>query len=205
MNVGIILAAGKSTRFESENPKQLHEINGLPIVNHSINTLSSTLDEVIIITNTHCLEKIHTDKKILVNDIDDRILSIKTGIDYLKGSKWDNIVIHDAARPFITKETINQLIISQKDHVHSQYYLPLVNGLAKLNKEGVWEIPDRDKHIQLCSPQITKFDLFLDLFQDYIETKKECEILTIVSTLRMGFNLILGDKNIRKVTNYGDL
>ena len=52
MNVGIILAAGKSSRFNNSIPKQLYTINGNPIINHSIDILNQLLDEVIIITNS---------------------------------------------------------------------------------------------------------------------------------------------------------
>ena len=48
MNVGVILAAGNSTRFQNEVPKQLYSINNKPIINHSIDILSQSLDEVIV-------------------------------------------------------------------------------------------------------------------------------------------------------------
>ena len=32
MNIGIILAAGNSTRFDNETPKQLYLINDKPII-----------------------------------------------------------------------------------------------------------------------------------------------------------------------------
>ena len=77
MNVGIILAAGESSRFNNSIPKQLYTINDKPIINHSIDILTQTLDEVIIVTNSNCFNQIKTDKKVLINDDDDRIKSIK--------------------------------------------------------------------------------------------------------------------------------
>jgi 2-C-methyl-D-erythritol 4-phosphate cytidylyltransferase len=205
MNVGIILAAGKSSRFNNSIPKQLYTINGKPIINHSIDILNQLLDEVIIITNSTCYSQIITNNEILVNDVDDRIKSIKTALDYLNDD-YSNILIHDAARPFITKDCINNLIESQKNNFHSQYYLPIVNGLAKINESGSWEIPNRDKYIQLCSPQITNFKLFKSIFREYIESNIYCEILPIVSKLKYDYNLILGDdKYLRKITTINDI
>jgi 2-C-methyl-D-erythritol 4-phosphate cytidylyltransferase len=83
MNIGIILAAGNSTRFNDENPKQLYLIDDKPIINHSIDILSQSLDEVIIVTNTYCSDKIKTNHTILVNDIDNRIESIKVVVSLL--------------------------------------------------------------------------------------------------------------------------
>jgi len=205
MNVGIILAAGKSSRFNNSIPKQLYTINGKPIINHSIDILNQLLDEVIIITNSTCYSQIITNNEILVNDVDDRIKSIKTALDYLNDD-YSNILIHDAARPFITKDCINNLIESQKNNFHSQYYLSIVNGLAKINESGSWEIPNRDKYIQLCSPQITNFKLFKSIFREYIESNIYCEVLPIVSKLKYDYNLILGDdKYLRKITTINDI
>ena len=206
MNIGVILAAGKSSRFDNSIPKQLFPINHKPVINYSIDLLSETLDEVIIVTNSDCFSKIETDKKILINDIDNRIESIKTALNYLEEKDYSNILIHDAARPFITKDDILRLIDSQNNHQHSQYFLPLVNGLAKRNESGFWEIPNRDDFIQLCSPQITDFQIFNKIFNDYILTGLECEILPVASRLQLRYNLIKGNFNhLRKITTTDDL
>lgn len=205
MNIGIILAAGNSTRFQNPIPKQLYPISNKPIINHSIDILSKCLDDVIIISNSDCSNKIITDRKILINDKDDRIESIKVGLDYLRNSKVTNILIHDAARPFIEENDINTLLQSQNQNIHSQFYLPIVNGLAKKTESG-WTIPKREEHIQLCSPQITNFEIFSSFFEKSIYTRTECEILPIVSNLNMKYNLILGNYNrLRKITFFDDL
>lgn len=205
MNVGIILAAGNSTRFQNEIPKQLYPINDKPIINHSIDILNQCLDELIIVTNTNCYNKIETHHTILINDIDDRIKSIKVALDYIGDKKYKNIIIHDAARPFITKETINNLLESSKKYQHTQYYLELVNGLVRKNEFG-WEVAPREDFIELCSPQITDFELFKHIFTNYIETKIDCEILPIMCKLKYEYNLIKGNnKYLRKITNTDDI
>jgi 2-C-methyl-D-erythritol 4-phosphate cytidylyltransferase/2-C-methyl-D-erythritol 2,4-cyclodiphosphate synthase len=205
MNIGIILAAGNSTRFDNETPKQLYSINNKPIINHSIDILSQSLDEVIIVTNTYCSDKIKTNHTILVNDIDNRIESIKVALDYIGDKKYNNILIHDAARPFITLDMISELLESSKKYQHSQYYLELVNGLAKKNDFG-WEVAPREDFIELCSPQITNFELFKSIFTEYIETKIDCEILPIICKLQYDYNLIKGNnKYLRKITTTHDI
>jgi 2-C-methyl-D-erythritol 4-phosphate cytidylyltransferase len=205
MNIGIILAAGNSTRFDNKTPKQLYLINDKPIINHSIDILSQSLDEVIIVTNTYCSDKIKTNHTILVNDIDDRIESIKVALYYIGDKKYNNILIHDAARPFITTDMISELLESSKKYQHSQYYLELVNGLAKKNDFG-WEVAPREDFIELCSPQITNFELFKNIFTNYIENKIDCEILPIICNLQYDYNLIKGsNKYLRKITTLEDI
>lgn len=205
MNIGIILAAGNSTRFNDETPKQLYLIDDKPVINHSIDILEKFLDDIIIVTNTHCSDKIKTNHTVLINDIDNRIDSIKVALDYIGEKEYDNIIIHDAARPFITSDIIVELLESSKTYQHSQYYLELVNGLVRKNETG-WEVAPREEFIELCSPQITDFRLFKDIFANYIETKIDCEILPVMCKLQYDYNLIKGsNKYLRKITTIDDI
>jgi len=201
MNIGVILAAGKSTRFDHKTPKQLYPIGDKPMVQHSIDLFSKHLDRVIVVTNSELSNQISGD--VVINDSDDRLQSIKVALNSINDCQ--NIIIHDAARPFITDKMVEDLLESSKSNIHSQFYLPIVNGLAKKNIFG-YEIPNREDYIELCSPQITNFDLFKTFFERYIETGEECEILPIVSRFKINYNLIQGHyKYLRKITTLEDI
>ena len=201
MNIGVILAAGKSTRFDSEIPKQLYPIDGKPMIQHSIDLLSKNLDKVIIVTNSECKDKINGD--VIINDVDSRLESIKVALDQIDTCK--NILIHDAARPYVTESMIQSLLVSSKINLHSQFYLPMVNGLAKYTPFG-YQTPDRKDFIELCSPQITDFDIFKSIFKKYIEKGEECEVLPIVSRFEFRYNLIQGHyRYLRKITTIEDI
>ena len=201
MNIGIILAAGKSTRFDSAIPKQLYPIDGKPIVQHSIDLLSKHLDKVIIVTNSECKDKISGD--VIINDVDSRLESIKVALDQIDNCK--NILIHDAARPYVTESMIQSLLVSSKTNTHTQFYLPIVNGLAKYTPIG-YQTPDRKDYIELCSPQITDFDIFKHTFRSYIEKGEECEVLPVISRFELRYNLIQGHyRYLRKITTIEDI
>ena len=172
-NIGILLAAGYSSRFKGSN-KQLYEINGKSIISFSIDLLSHNLDRLIIITNSTNVKKISNlidcdNVILLVNDIDSRIKSIRTAVDHLSKEDVCNILIHDAARPFITQNHIDQLLISSKTHLYSQYYLNLVNGLAKRVESGGYEIVNRSDYIELCTPLIADYKSYSDIFKRYVD------------------------------------
>lgn len=205
MNAGIILAAGNSSRFQNTTPKQLFEINGKPIINWSIDVLNHTIDDIVIVTNTNCSSQIKTTNKIVINDIDNRIQSIKVGLNFLQGKKYSNILIHDAARPFIKEHHILDLLESQKENLHSQYFLPIVNGLLR-KTENILEVAPREDFIEICTPQITNFELFEWVFSNNLETGKECEIIPLMSKLGYKYNLLEGNyKFLRKITNLEDI
>lgn len=201
MNIAVILAAGKSTRFDSKIPKQLYPIDGKPMIQHSIDLLSKHLDKVIIVTNSECKDKITGN--VIINDVDSRLESIKVALESIE--TCDNILIHDAARPYITESMILELLESNIENIHSQFYLPLYNGLAKSTPFG-YQVPDRKDFIELCSPQITNFDMFKQIFRNYIEKGDECEVLPIVSRFEMKYNLIQSHyKYLRKITTLEDI
>jgi 2-C-methyl-D-erythritol 4-phosphate cytidylyltransferase len=201
--IGIILASGKSNRFNQSIPKQLYPINNKPIIDYSIEALS-ILDDVIVVTNSECYNQINFDSKLLL-DTESRLDTIKGVIKYLGNKSIDNIIIHDAARPFITTTHIQTLVDYSKEYKHCQYYLKLVNGLARRRGDG-WEIPDREDYIELCSPQITDWDLFKHIFSKWIDTGLECEILPLMSKLDLEPKLIEGfHKDLRKITTLFDI
>jgi 2-C-methyl-D-erythritol 4-phosphate cytidylyltransferase/2-C-methyl-D-erythritol 2,4-cyclodiphosphate synthase len=201
--IGIILASGKSNRFNQSIPKQLYPINNKPIIDYSIEALS-ILDDVIVVTNSECYNQINFDSKLLL-DTESRLDTIKGVIKYLGNKSIDNIIIHDAARPFITTQHIQTLVDYSKESKHCQYYLKLVNGLAKRRGAG-WEVADREDYIELTSPQITDWDLFKHIFSKWIMTGLECEILPVMSKLDLEPKLIEGfPKDLRKITTLFDI
>ena len=201
MNVGVILAAGNSTRFSIEMPKQLYYIDGKPMVEHSIDILSKHLDRVVVVANSKIAHKIKCE--VVVNNKDSRIASIAAALDTI--TDCENILIHDAARPFITDQMVIELLDSMKSNYHAQYYMKLINGLSMFNG-ATWDIPDRNQFIELCTPQITRFDYFKDVFTNLIMKGDECEVLPIVSKSSKNFRLIQGRmKDLRKITYLDDI
>jgi 2-C-methyl-D-erythritol 4-phosphate cytidylyltransferase len=202
--------------------KQIHLIENKPIILYSIEKIIDIVDKLIIITNIECYDKIKNiinenynyqkDKKkkiiLLINNINCRLESINTGLHYInkyysKNNKnlnnIDNIIIHDVARPYITKDYIQKLISSENDndnttHLYSQYYLKLTNGLMNLDNNT---IVDRNKYIELCTPLCINYNLFNFIFTNYIQKDKSitCEFIPILQLLNININLIEGHYN----------
>jgi 2-C-methyl-D-erythritol 4-phosphate cytidylyltransferase len=210
MYLGILLAAGTSTRFDHQIPKQLYDINGRSLISYSVDILSRTLDDLIIVTNSRCLadvQRLHPGSTLLVNDINCRIESIKTALDFISPRADTHLVIHDAARPFIKEEHVLKLIDSSKTNEYSQYYLKLVNGLVRKTGAG-YETVDRDEYLELVTPQMCELKLFDHVFRTYIQRPDRTvwEILTVCNELGIKYNLIEGHhRHFRKITTTDDL
>ena len=211
MNIGILLGAGNSLRFNSKTPKILYKINNKPIIRYSVDLLSEYLDKIVVVVNSKNYKQVKKllNKKIsvIVNNVDTRLDSIKTGLDYISQREdISNVLIHDAARPFISSEMIKILLENIKKYQYSQYYLSLVDGLVVKTTTG-YDVVDRNKYLQLCTPQIVDYHLFNFLFRKYVYPKNRlsCELLPILNKFNIDFNLIEGQyKYLRKITTIED-
>ena len=212
MNTGIVLAAGNSSRFNNKISKILYKLNNKPIIKYSTDLLSQYLDQIIVVVNSKdykAVKKLLSKKiAIVVNDMDNRLDSIKTGLDYLKGTDTtSNILIHDAARPYIVPEMIESLLDNCQKYQYVQYYLNLIDGLVIKTTTG-YDVVERSKYLQLCTPQIVDYHLFNFLFRKYIYPKNRlsCEALPLLNKFNVQFNLIEGNhRYLRKITTLEDI
>jgi 2-C-methyl-D-erythritol 4-phosphate cytidylyltransferase len=212
MNTAIILAAGNSSRFNSKISKILYKVNNKPIIKYSTDLLSQYLDQIIVVVNSKdykIVKKLLSKKiAIVVNDVDNRLDSIKTGLDYLKHTDTtSNILIHDAARPYIVPEMIESLLDNCQKYQYVQYYLNLIDGLVIKTTTG-YDVVERSKYLQLCTPQIVDYHLFNFLFRKYIYPKNRlsCEALPLLNKFNVQFNLIEGNhRYLRKITTLEDI
>ena len=206
MNIGILLAAGQSSRFQGSTPKQLYPINGKPMICHSIDILTRFLDELVIVTNSACYEQVCklTRHAVLMNDVDCRLQSIRVALEHIDKQKSANILIHDAARPFITSSHVTELLSRTDTYQYAQYCLKLTNGLLKKKKSN-YELVNRDQFVELCTPQIVDYKTLTLAFKNHI-TPKNCEILPFAKLLQIKYDLIEGHyKHLRKITTLDDL
>ncbi|KKQ72137.1 MAG: hypothetical protein UT33_C0005G0058 [Candidatus Peregrinibacteria bacterium GW2011_GWC2_39_14] len=114
MNIAIILAGGKSTRFGSDKPLQM--ISDKPMIMHSVDAfLQAKVDKIIVVANTENAQKI---KKLVPKSV--RIIlggksrqeSVFNAIKFLEKSLKSEgvILIHNVANPFVGQEEIKNCI-----------------------------------------------------------------------------------------------
>jgi len=216
-NICILLAAGTSTRFDNKQSKQLAIINDKPVILYSINALINVVNKIIIVTNTQCyneiieiIKNLNNNKIIvLINDINLRNISIKTGLVYINQNynNINNIIIQDSARPFVTEDHYKNLLKSNETFQYSQYYLKLLNGLAK--KENTrYEIYDRNQFIEICTPVCCNYNLIYFIYMNYICNNNPFteEPITILNLMNIKYNCIEGFyKHLRKITYINDI
>jgi 2-C-methyl-D-erythritol 4-phosphate cytidylyltransferase len=208
--IGILLAAGKSTRFMHSLCKQLYPIKGQPIIYHSMNPIYSVVNTLILVTNRdvkkilygNYIEQVYPNIVIVENNNKERKDSLNIAIEYiqlnLNLNKDDKIIIHDVARPFVTKEYYQNIIKIAENNITAQYLqysLKLTNGLYNVkDKHPV----DRNEFIELCTPICMSYDMLI--------LQKTDEIIDSITELNQIPSFIYGDYNIlKKITTIEDI
>ena len=105
----LIVAGGKGTRIKSKLPKQFLELNGLPILMHTINAFirySNTVRIILVLSeddfeiwNSLC-EKFNFNIPVMLQcGGESRFQSVKNGLDKIAGDGL--VAIHDGVRPLV--------------------------------------------------------------------------------------------------------
>jgi len=166
----IILAGGHGMRAGRETPKQFLNINGTPVIIHTLDKFSNTnfqITNIIIAAPEEYIE--HTEKIIKKFGIKKIIKLIKGG-DTRQGSSYnaltcmefndnDILLFHDAARPFIDTEIIDKCIKEAGEHGATGVYIKATDTIARIDNCFVQQIPDRSKLFYTQTPQAFQYKI----------------------------------------------
>lgn len=113
----LVMAAGSGERAGPGTPKQYRPILGVPLLRRTIDTLKALLPETgirVVISPEHreAYEAATAGLDLPVPIIGgaSRQESVRKGLDSLEPDRPDFVLIHDAARPFLSRETVSVLL-----------------------------------------------------------------------------------------------
>lgn len=209
----ILLSGGKGSRFENTTPKQYLMFAGKPMILYSLECMEpiKEIKEIVVVCAPDCRELIkgyikdyNLKKKFVFADAGDtRQASVYSG---LKASKYDNVIIHESARPLVTKGDFQKIIECEHENVTTACPIPYT-VLQKDEDNFIFDILDRSKLINNQAPQ--KFNKEKLLF---VHKKALLENKTFTEDSSMLFNyldeksyIIQGKSYNIKMTEYTDL
>jgi len=210
---GVILAAGDSTRFGAEVNKLFHKVNGKELVLYPVKTFieNKKIDEVLIVSsgsNKPVLEKLlakYQSVSIILGG-NSRQESEYCALQHLQNKATENclIVIHDAARSFMSSQLLTNLVSTAKEHGSAAPYLDNSKFYDIENNE----IVTKRKIVDIQTPQVYRFK---ELFDCYSFLSKN-NITGMVDTTESMFkfnkfktHVIKGEESNLKITYKSDL
>ena len=156
MNVAIILAGGTGTRFGSKTPKQYIKINDKEVIQYTIEAFekSSLIHKIVIVVSDEYIKKISTinPDHVIVSGGNSRLSSSYRG---LLASPKDSkkVLIHDAARPFVTQKIITSCIEGLDTYKAVVTSISATDTIIKSKSNEVDSIQNRDELYLNQTPQ----------------------------------------------------
>ncbi len=165
--IAIILASGSGERFGLDVPKQFVKIEGKTILEHAIEAFENhkLVDEIILVTNP---DYIDLSKEIILKNSYKKITKVLKGGKTRKDSSYNGIMainekeagvlIHDAARPFVDSQIIENCILALDKYKAICTAIESVDTLVEIDENNIVQnIPNRKFYMRAQTPQA--FDL----------------------------------------------
>ncbi len=151
----IIACAGSGARAGLNKNKLLYECNGTTVIERTVNAfLDSGLVEQIIVTTSkndvEVVKGIVKDKATVVLGGATRTLSIKNALPFVDG---EVVLIHDGARPFVSKALIQNCIDCTLKNGSAVPTIHTRNTMLKANGNVVQEYLGKDELFSVQTPQ----------------------------------------------------
>jgi len=211
----VIVAAGSSKRMGSKINKPYIYLKGLPIIYYSISIFVKykQIKEIILVIRKKdrkiCEEilKRYKFKKIkIVYGGKERQDSVYNGLR--KVSKSTNIVlIHDSARPFITKNLVTRIIKNTLKYKAVVPVIPVKDTVKEsLDKKFVNITLNRDNLFLVQTPQGFDYRLIMQAYENaYKNNFYGTDDAMLVEKINYPVRIICGDEKNRKITTIEDV
>jgi 2-C-methyl-D-erythritol 4-phosphate cytidylyltransferase len=148
----IIVAAGSGSRTGSQELKQFRWVAGKPMLLHSIQTFQARADVAMVVCvlpreyvgdPPPWIFQSDADRLLLSVGGRERSESVANGLEDLP-TECEIVVIHDAARPLVTSETIGRVIDEARQGNGAVAAIPVIDTLKRVESNGkVIETVDR--------------------------------------------------------------
>ncbi|MCF6291053.1 MAG: 2-C-methyl-D-erythritol 4-phosphate cytidylyltransferase [Desulfobacterales bacterium] len=164
----IVPAAGSGIRMGLPGPKQFYDLDGVPILVHTVRVLARVggLDGIVLVVPADQLAR--TREMVLEYQLE-RVLgvvaggrrrqdSVRAGLDFLPDSV-ELVLVHDGVRPFVTPDLVEECL-RQADVVGAAMAaIPVKDTLKTVADLQVVKTVDREQLWQAQTPQAMRVDL----------------------------------------------
>ena len=143
----IIVAAGSGQRFISDTPKQFLEIAGKLVIQHCIDAFDQfkEVEGIVLVMPQNQDQwsdiKLTSKKPLLyTKGGNNRVLSVIHGLNVIESEVQEDtwILVHDSARPCISKVDIEKLIDTVTENNHGGLLVKPVNDTIKYTESSVY-------------------------------------------------------------------
>ena len=221
----IIPAAGLGTRMalagkKTAASKQFFEIEGVPIIVHTLRIFARNplVAQIVVALRTNemeqfkkCLEKENLAARVvMVEGGEHRQDSVGNALAQLQAAPDDVVLVHDAVRPFVDDEIINNVVCEVEKHGAAIAGLPAVDTIKQVERaaEGaiVTSTISRERVVQAQTPQGFRYELIKRAFDSaaadgFVGTDEA----SLVERLGADVWVVMGSARNIKITTPADM
>jgi 2-C-methyl-D-erythritol 4-phosphate cytidylyltransferase len=207
--IAIIVAGGSGERFGSSVPKQFLVIKGKPLLFYTIEKFEGIADEIILVlpdshipTWTNLCNSYHTPENIrVVAGGSSRTDSVRNGLELISGIGL--VAIHDAVRPFISRNLVKKLFDEARQYGNAIPAIPVNESLRQQNGSVNTSV-DRTQFITVQTPQCFDVQIIKKAYQE-LNRFSATDDATVAELAGQKIHLVQGETTNIKITFPEDL
>ncbi len=159
----LIVAAGRGRRAGGGLPKQWRKIAGRRVIDWTLDAFAQFPRIVVVLNQDDMLFAQDFDKKgiSVITGGETRVVSVRNGLEFLAKDPPDHVLIHDAARPFISQSVISAVSEALDTNCGAAPALPIVDALWRGTNSFVAGTQDRTELYRAQTPQGFQFNAIL--------------------------------------------
>lgn len=213
VNVAIIVAAGSGSRMKSSKNKLLLPLGGKTVIERTVKTFEDIpqIGEIIVVCREEELETMSSvlpgEKITFVIGGKTRQESVKNAVETIDPDECETVIIHDGARPLVTKEEILETLEEAKRTGAAATGVFVKDTIKVINDDYViTDTPDRTKLVAIHTPQIFNLKLYLKAMEKAAMQKKDftddCKLLENIGA---PVSVVIGEYGNIKITTPEDI
>lgn len=217
MNIALLLAGGVGMRASCQMPKQFIEVNNKPLIVYTMEKFqqSEYIDRICVVCLDKWIPKVREfAEKFEIEKLDviceggnSGLESLQNGLNALNCKEEDLIVIHDAVRPFVDEQIIEDNIRVAKQNGIAVAAIDCVETLVYAEESGYAEkMLSRDNLKRVQTPQTFQYGILTKLFESVdISKVKEPSVFALYMSLGNSIYCSRGSEKNIKITYPEDI
>ncbi len=207
----IIVAAGRGQRFGTELPKQYAALAGATVIRKTLEVFTAhgevthiqpVIDPDFAQEFAAAADGIETLAPVAGGAT--RQASVRAGLAALAGVAPDVVLIHDAARPYVTTAIIDAVLDALNDAPGAIPALPVVDTLKRAGADGIETTVPRDGLWRAQTPQGFRYAKIFSAHETFADDNMTDDA-ALMEAAGQRVLIVPGDENNLKVTTQDDL
>jgi 2-C-methyl-D-erythritol 4-phosphate cytidylyltransferase/2-C-methyl-D-erythritol 2,4-cyclodiphosphate synthase len=204
----IIVAAGTGSRSGSDVPKQYRTVSGKPMLRHSVEAFAAhpAISRIIIVIADRQAPLAEEALAglcgfdLVVGGVE-RKDSVRNALQHLENIEFTgSIMIHDAARPFLSAAVMDRLIAALEESDSAVPALAIVDSLSRCDSHFLQETVERNGLYRIQTPQAFRHEVIFDAHRRWNPAEPATDDARMAMAAGYDVAIVEGDERLAKFT-----